>query len=134
MRIPVILPALTIMALATSCIKDQSDAGYRAAGITFRTDSGYTYLSDTVSVGDTLLIGAMVAEGSERLQTVFVQMRVNGSDWTDQDTVSFSQNPTAFNVQAIMGDVARTEDWSILAVERNGSNTTRRSLSFTVVE
>lgn len=134
MRIAILLLIAALLSMATSCIKDQDDVGYRAAGITFRTDSGYTYLSDTVAVGDTLLIGAMVAEGSERLETVFVEMRTDGGEWVGHDTVAFAQNPMAFNVQAIMGDVPRTEEWSILAVERNGSNTTRRSLTFTVVE
>jgi|GEM_PF-2738028 len=131
MRIAILTAAL--LTLATSCVKDDGD-GYRAAGITFRTDEGYTYRNDTVTVGDTLLIGAMVAEGSERLEVVFVEMRVNAGDWVRKDTVPFTQNPMAFDVQAIMGDVPCTEDWSILAVERNGNNTTRRSLTFTIVE
>lgn len=130
-----VIALLTAMiTLATSCSKDQDDIGYRPAAITFRTDSMYTHQSDTVAIGDTVLIGALVAEGSERLRTVIVEMRVNGGGWVGQDTIAFGQNPMAINVQAIMGDVARTEDWSIHAVERNGTNTTRRSLTFTVVE
>ncbi|MCO6482098.1 MAG: hypothetical protein J5I62_04835 [Flavobacteriales bacterium] len=129
---PFAVLSLLALLLATGCTKDD-DEGYRSAGITFRSDSGYTYLNDTVPVQDTLLIGAMVAEGSQRLQTVYVQMRVNGGSWVQKDSVPFTQNPMALDVQAIMGDVPRTEDWSILAVERNG-DATRRSLTFTVTE
>lgn len=129
---PFAVLSLLALLLTTGCTKDD-DEGYRPAGITFRTDSGYTYLNDTVPVQDTLLIGAMVAEGSQRLQTVYVQMRVNGGSWVHKDSVPFTQNPMALDVQAIMGDVPRTEDWSILAVERNG-DATRRSLTFTVTE
>lgn len=131
MRYFAALTTLAILLISSGCNKDD-DQGYRSAGISFRTDSGYTYLNDTVVVSDTLLIGAMVAEGSQRLQTVYVQMRVNGGEWVKQDSVPFTQNPMAIDVQAIMGDVPRTEDWSILAVERNGDST-RRSLVFTVV-
>ena len=60
-------------------------------------------------------------------------MRVNGGEWVQKDSVPFTQNPMALDVQAIMGDVPRSEDWSILAVERSG-DATRRSLTFTVTE
>lgn len=123
--------ALLLLAI-TSCTKeDQDDGGYRAAGITFRTDSGYTFQSDTVGLGDTLRIGAMVAKGSKDLDVVYVEMRVNGGNWAKQDTFPFTQNPMAVDFQAIMGNVPRTEDWSVLAVEHNG-DATRRSLTFTV--
>lgn len=122
----------SLLLIGTGCTKeDQDDGGYRAAGITFRTDSGYTYQNDTVGLGDTLRIGAMVAKGSESLDFVYVEMRVNGGNWIRQDTFPFTQNPMAVDFQAIMGDVPRTEDWSVLAVEHNG-DATRRSLTFTV--
>lgn len=123
---------MAILLAFVGCSKDD-DQGYRPAGITFRTDSGYTYMNDTVAVNDTLLIGAMVAEGSQRLQTVYVQMRVNGGAWVQKDSLPFTQNPMAFDVQAIMGSTPRTEEWSIMAVERSG-DATRRGLTFTVVE
>ncbi|MBS1569126.1 MAG: hypothetical protein JST45_06745 [Bacteroidetes bacterium] len=122
----------SLLLIGTGCTKeDQDDGGYRAAGITFRSDSGYTYQNDTVGLGDTLRIGAMVAKGSESLDFVYVEMRVNGGNWARQDTFPFTQNPMAVDFQAIMGDVPRTEDWSVLAVEHNG-DATRRSLTFTV--
>ncbi|MCB0773625.1 MAG: hypothetical protein KDB93_09640 [Flavobacteriales bacterium] len=125
------LSLLTLL-LASACTKEDDEA-YRPAGITFRTDSGYTFQNDAAQVQDTLLIGALVAEGSRSLQTVYVQMRVNGGEWVQKDSVPFTQNPMALDVQAIMGDVPRSEDWSILAVERSG-DATRRSLTFTVTE
>ncbi|MBP8824245.1 MAG: hypothetical protein KBH07_11425 [Flavobacteriales bacterium] len=111
--------------------EDQDDMGYQPAGITFRTDSGYTFQNDTVTVGDTLRIGAMVAEGSQSLDIVYVEMRVDGGNWSRTDTFPFTQNPMAVDFQAIMGAAPRIEDWSVLAVEQNG-DATRRSLTFTV--
>ena len=132
MRALLALAATGALLLAsTGCTKDQDDIGYQAAGITFRTDSGYTFQNDTVGLGDTLRIGAMVAKGSEDLDVVYVEMRVNGGNWAKQDTFPFTQNPMAVDFQAIMGNVQRTEDWSVLAVEHNG-DATRRSLTFTV--
>ncbi|HMN06243.1 MAG TPA: hypothetical protein PKD45_11000 [Flavobacteriales bacterium] len=132
MRYLAALATIAVLLASSGCNKDD-DQGYRPAGISFRSDSGYTYLNDTVVVSDTLLIGAMVAEGSQRLRTVFVQMRVNGGAWVQKDSVPFTQNPMAIDVQAIMGNTPRTEEWSIMAVERSG-NATRRGLTFTVVE
>ncbi|MBS1941540.1 MAG: hypothetical protein JST38_11770 [Bacteroidetes bacterium] len=133
MRTLSLFAGITSLLLAsTGCTKEnQDDQGYRPAGITFRTDSGYTFQNDTVGLGDTLRIGAMVAKGSEDLDVVYVEMRVNGGNWAKQDTFPFTQNPMAVDFQAIMGNVQRTEDWSVLAVEHNG-DATRRSLTFTV--
>lgn len=122
----------TLLSIHSGCTpEDQDDTGYQAAGITFRTDSGYTFQNDTVGLGDTLRIGAMVAEGSQDLDVVYVEMRVNGGTWAKQDTFPFTQNPMAVDFQAIMDTVPHTEDWSVLAVEENG-DATRRSLTFTV--
>ncbi len=121
-----------LLLVHTACTpEDQDDMGYQPAGITFRTDSGYTFQSDTVGLGDTLRIGAMVAKGSKDLDVVYVEMRVNGGNWAKQDTFPFTQNPMAVDFPAIMGNEPRTEDWSVLAVETNG-DATRRSLTFTV--
>ncbi len=133
MRTIIALTAVAGLLLVQSACtpEDQDDMGYQPAGITFRTDTGYTYQSDTVGLGDTLRIGAMVAEGSESLDYIYVEMRVNGGNWAQQDTFPFTQNPMAVDFQAIMGDIPRTEEWSVLAVEANG-DATRRSLTFTV--
>jgi hypothetical protein len=131
MRIAVLLFFLAPLLLATSCDKEPDDVAYRAAGITWLTDSGYTFANDTVDLSDTLRIGAVVAEGSERLRTVFVQVSYDGDPWVQHDSIPFTQNPMVLDVQAIMGDAPRSEEWSILARERNG-NSTRRSLTFTV--
>ena len=133
MRKLVVALSACFLFLAASCEKENNDQGYRAAGITYRTDSGYTYMDDTVGVGDTLLIGAMVAEGSERLDRLYVEYAINDGAYQRHDSVDFAQNPMALDFQAIMGGTPRTELWGVLAVERNG-NTTRHNLRFTVVE
>ena len=131
-RVLPLLPAVALFLGHSSCNKEE-DEGYRAAGITFRMDSGYTHQDDTVHVNDTLLIGPMISEGSEELQVVYVQLRTPGEDWLMQDSVAFDQNPMTFDVEAVMGVAPGTEEWSILARAVTG-NTTRRSLTFTVVE
>lgn len=132
-RLLFLLPIVVLLFVASSCNKEDDDGAYRAAGITFRMDSGYTHQNDTVLVKDTLLIGPMVSQGSQSLHTVYMERRINGGAWVRQDSVPFGQNPMTFNVQAIMSAQPCTEEWSVLAVESNG-NTTRRSLTFTVVE
>ena len=128
---PVLLALITVLA---SCEKEGDDEGYRAAGITFRSDTGYTHMDDTLGISDTVHIGALVAEGSERLRHVLVQYAIDGGQWVLHDSVPFAGNPMAVEVQAIMGSVPRTETWSILAVERNTGYTTRRNLTLTVTE
>ncbi len=132
-RLLLLLPIVVVVFVASACNKEDDDSAYRAAGITFRMDSGYTHQNDTVLVNDTLLLGPMVSQGSQSLHTVYMERRINGGAWVRQDSVPFGPNPMTFNVEAIMGDVPRTEEWSVLAVE-NAGNTTRRSLTFTVVE
>lgn len=132
-RMTVFTAMALVLLLGSSCRKEEDDGGYRAAGITFRMDSGYTYQNDTALVNDTLLIGPMVSEGSRSLYMVYVERSINGGPWQRQDSVPFSANPMTFNVQAIMSPAPCTETWSIVALE-NGGNTTRRSLTFTVVE
>jgi hypothetical protein len=133
MRAKLLTASLLLLVLTAGCEKQDDDLGLRPAGITFRTDSGYTYLGDTVHAGDTLLIGALVAEGSEDLQYLRVEMRSNGGSWNLRDSVPFTQNPMAVDVQAIMGAGAHTEEWGFTALEPDGDGTFR-SLTFTVTE
>lgn len=123
---------LILLALA-GCEKDEDGPDVRPASITFRSDSGYTYLSDTVPAGDTLRLGAMVAEGSEDLQYVRVAVRHNGGNWITRDSVPFTQNPMAIDVQAVMDTGPHTEEWGFNALEPDGDGTLR-SLTFTVTE
>ncbi|MDX9750344.1 MAG: hypothetical protein RBT71_04610 [Flavobacteriales bacterium] len=132
-RALLLLPIVVALFAASSCTKEDDDAAYRPAAITFRMDSGYTHQSDTVPVNDTLLIGPLVSEGSRSLHTVFIERSIDGGPWERQDSVPFGPDPMTFNVQAIMSAQPCTEQWSVLAVEHEG-NTTRRSLTFTVVE
>lgn len=129
---PVSLSLLALL-LCAACTKEQDDAGYQPAGITFRSDSGLTYMSDTVGFEDTLHFGAMVAKGSESIDRVYTVLRVNGGTWARQDTFPFTQNPMAVDFQVVTGNTPRTEDWGVEAVEHNG-DITRRSLAITVVQ
>ncbi|HEY0977977.1 MAG TPA: hypothetical protein VGE21_10960 [Flavobacteriales bacterium] len=128
---PACFLALTL--LLASCEKDDDNEGYRAAGITFRSDTGYTHTDDTVGLGDTLRIEALVAEGSERLSRLYVERAILGGATVLTDSMDFGANPTVFPIRAIVDDAPGTEIWSVRAVERDG-NTTRRSLRFTVTE
>jgi hypothetical protein len=124
---------LAILLLSTACIKEDDAPNLHPASITFRSDSGYTYLNDTVPAGDSLRLGVMVAEGSEDLEYVRVAVRTDGGAWTLRDSVPFTQNPMAVDVQAVMDAGAHTEEWGFTALEPDGDGTFR-SLTFTVTE
>ena len=63
--------SVIIISASTACTKEQTD-GDHAADISFRTDSGYTFLNDTVPISDTLHIGVSVSKGSDNLRSFFV--------------------------------------------------------------
>lgn len=117
---------------ATSCTKDQDqeNTGYRAASITFRQDSGYTYLNDTFPAGDTLRIGVTVDQGSEHLYTFRLDRKYDNGPVMHIDTVAIPAVPFIYDTMLVLRNQPGTEQWSFIAVEGNG-DLTKRSLTFT---
>lgn len=115
---------LLLIAAGTGCKKEQPD-GYHAADITYRSDSGYTYHSDTVSVSDTLRIGVIITAGSYALRSFFVDVAYDGGAKIRQDSLPVGSNPFTFDKQVITRDQPGTETWWFTVKEYNGDFTTR---------
>ncbi len=118
--------------LSTGCTKDQdqADTGYRAAAITFRQDSGYTYLNDTFPAGDTVRIGVTVDQGTEHLVTFRVDRKYDNGPVVHMDTVPIPAVPFHHDAIYVLRNQPGVEQWSFIAVESNG-DLTKRSLTFT---
>ena len=114
-----------VLLMGTSCTKDQDDQGYRAASITFRSDSGYTYLDDTLLVGDTIHIGVTVEEGSKRLYTCLVNRTYDSGQPQRMDSLHIPGAPFHYDTTIVLRGQPGLERWSFIAVEGNGDRTQR---------
>ncbi len=114
----------------TGCTKDQPD-GDHAADITFRTDSGYTWLNDTVPLSDTLHIGISVSKGSDNLRSFFVDVAYDSGPRIRQDSAPVDSDPFTFEKTVITRDQAGTEKWWFSVDEYDG-DITQRPLTLTV--
>ena len=121
---PVIGIVLLII-LSGGCTKDQDDEGYRAASITFRSDSGYTYLNDTLLVGDTIHIGVTVEEGSKRLYTYLVNRTYDTGQPQRMDSLRIPDMPFYYDTTIVLRDQPGVERWTFIALEGNGDRTMR---------
>ena len=122
--VPVIVLVVLII-LSGGCTKDQDDQGYRSASITFRSDSGYTYLNDTLPVGDTIHIGVTVEEGSERLYTYLVNRAYDAAQTLRMDSLRISSMPFYHETTIVLRNQPGVERWTFIAVEGNGDRTLR---------
>lgn len=122
--------ALMGLLLLGACLKDQDDAGYRAADIEFKSDSGYTYLNDTLPAGDSIRVGVTVTEGSERLYTFLVDRKYDNGPVQHIDTLPMHVKPFHLDTVLLLRDVPGVERWTFIAVEGNGDRT-QRHLSIT---
>lgn len=123
--------AAAFLFVSAGCTKEDQPDGDQAAGITFRTDSGYTWRNDTVSLSDTLRIGVTVTKGSNNLRSFFVDVSYNGGPRIRQDSAHVDGNPFSFEKTVITRDQAGTETWRFSVDEYNGNNTLR-ALTLTV--
>jgi len=124
-------PALLLLTLL-SCEKDDGDVGSSGVDITFRTDSGYTYMSDTVAQADTLRIGTVISEGSDPLQRFYLSISLDSASAAGLDTVEVSVNPFTYELMHLTRAQPGTEQVIFTVEEPDGDRTTRR-LTFTVL-
>lgn len=121
---PVIVIVVLII-LSGGCTKDQDDQGYRAASFTFRSDSGYTYLDDTLPVGDTIHIGVTVEQGSERLYTYLVNRTYDAEQPQRMDSLRIPGVPFYYDTTIVLRGQPGIERWTFIAMEGNGDRTQR---------
>lgn len=124
------LVAVVLICASTACTKDQPD-GDHAADITFRTDSGYTFLNDTVLISDTLHIGITVSKGSDDLRSFFVDVAYDNGPRIRQDSLHVNSDPFTFEKTVITRDQAGTEKWWF-SVDENDGDITQQALTLTV--
>lgn len=103
--------------------------GTSAADITFRTDSGYTYTSDTVSLSDTLRVVMIAAEGTDELTSFVLTVTYDNAQPVGTDTVPINTNPFLFEKYVITRATPGTEKWTFAVLEGDGDRT-QRSLTF----
>lgn len=124
-------PVLLLLTLL-SCEKDDGDVGSSGVDITFRTDSGYTYMSDSVAQTDTLRIAAVITEGSDDLQWFYLSLKLDAGTETGLDTVAVDANPFTYETTHVTRSQSGTEELIFIVQEPDG-DITRRRLTFTVL-
>lgn len=115
-----------LLLCTTSCKKDDGTMASSGVSITFRTDSGYTSISDTVPQHDTLRIGATITEGSDPLQHFYLSVAYDDSMAIALDTVSVNVNPFVYVTTHVTRGQAGTEQVIFTVEEPDGDRTTRR--------
>ena len=121
---------VVLMILSGGCVKEQDDQGYLAPSINFNSDSGYTYLDDTLPVLDTIHIGVTVEEGSKRLYTFLVNRTLDNGQPQRMDSLRIPGMPFYYDTVIVLRGDPGVERWSFIAVEGNGDRT-QRNLTLT---
>jgi hypothetical protein len=129
MKFKLFCAALVALPLFSACTKDEPVDGSSAADITFRADSGYTFVSDTVGLSDTLRIVMIAAKGTDALRAFQLTRTYDALAPVTTDSVAINDNPFLFEKQVITRAVAGTEKWNFIVIEPDGDRT-QRSLTF----
>ncbi|MCB0764256.1 MAG: hypothetical protein KDB84_06100 [Flavobacteriales bacterium] len=123
--------SLTLAAvLLLGCERD-NDGPTVNPTIDFLTAQGYTYLDDTVSTLDTLLVGVVIRKGDDGLRTFKVLSTYDGGAAETVDSLSIGSDVFEFDKTIITRADTGTEKWTFW-VEENDGDVIRRSLTFTV--
>lgn len=115
---------------ASSCNRDD-DGPVVNPTINFVTDSGYTYLNDTLPPSDTLKVGVVIRAGNEDLRTFMVRSTYDQQQPVITDSLPIGSDTFEFEKQIILRSVAGTEKWSFGVAENDG-DLIWRSLTFVV--
>ncbi len=121
---------IVLLFLSSGCKKDQDDQNYRAVSFTFKSDSGYTYLDDTLPVGDTIRIGVTVEEGSRRIYTFLVNRTYDAAQPQRMDSLRIPGSPFHYDTTIVLRGQPGVERWTFIAVEGNGDRS-QQYLTFT---
>ncbi|HRF82448.1 MAG TPA: hypothetical protein PL070_20475 [Flavobacteriales bacterium] len=129
------LQAMAFVSLATtlfsaSCDRDDTKPTVNPT-IEFVVAEGYTYLSDTVAMGDTLLVGVRINRGDDGLNTFKVISTYDGGNETVVDSLSIGSDTFAFDKSIRTRSQEGVERWTFWVRETDG-DVIRRSLTFVV--
>lgn len=116
---------------AASCQRENDDTPSVNPTIDFSTEPGYTYMSDTFPLSDTLHVGVRIRRGDDGLNTFKVLSKYDTGAETTEDSLSIGSDEFAFEKFIITRAVSGTEKWTFWVQETDG-DIIRRSLTFTV--
>jgi hypothetical protein len=125
-----VLCAVLLGLLLTACEKEDDKPSVNPT-IEFRTDSGYTYLSDTVGIQDTMIVGVVIRRGDDQMHHFKVTVAYDAGPTVDVDSIPMGSDNFEFDKVIITRDMAGSERWSFVVVENDG-DILRRSLTFAV--
>lgn len=129
---PILVPLiLSLLVVFASCQKDEGTPVASGVSIVFRTDSGHTFASDTVTQGDTLRIGAVITEGSDALYRFYLSVSYDSATAIGLDTVNVNANPFSYEAVHVTRMQPGSEQVIFTVEEPDGDRTTRR-LTFVV--
>ena len=124
---PLLLFAIAALLMASAaCEKDEGTEVASGVTIIFRTDSGYTYMNDTVPQGDTLRIGAVITEGADPLDRLYVSVSYDNAAAIGQDTVNVGTNPFTYEGIHVTRMQPGSEQVVFTVEEPDGDRTTRK--------
>lgn len=115
---------------ASSCNRD-NDGPVVNPMINFVTDSGYTYLNDTLPLSDTIRVGVIIQQGNQNLRIFLVRSFYDQQQPQLTDSLPMGTETFEFEKQIILRGVAGTERWSF-GVEENDGDRIWRQLTFVV--
>lgn len=128
-RFPIAVLALACLAL-TACERDNDGPSVNPK-ISFAEGPGYTYMSDTVGMQDTLLVGVTVRKGDDHVHTFKVLSSYDGAPDVVVDSLPIGIDLFEFDKMIVTRNVAGTEKWTFWVRESDG-DVMKRSLTFVV--
>jgi hypothetical protein len=128
--VPAWMAVLVAAVLLSACEQDNAKPSVNPT-IEFRTESGYTYLNDTIGMEDTLLVGVVIRKGDDGLNTFKVLRTYDTGEATTEDSLSIGSAEFEFDKVIISRAVVGTEKWTFWVQETDG-DVIRRSLTFIV--
>ena len=125
--------SMTVVATAIVLVACQKDDDKQSVNptIEFLTSEGYTYLNDTVGTQDTLVVGVVIARGTEGMHHFEVTSTYDNGPTVVVDSLPIGADNFEFDKTIITREVPGTEKWSFVVVENDG-DLIRRSLTFVV--
>jgi hypothetical protein len=129
-RTTIVLLAAALVLVA--CERDNDGPSVNPT-IEFRTESGYTWASDTVGTDDTLTVGVVIGKGSQALNHFKITRSYDNGEAVTTDSLPIGTDNFEFDKVIITRAEPGTELWRFNVVENDG-DVIRRSLTFTVVE
>jgi hypothetical protein len=125
------LLALFALLVLVSCEKEEEGPKV-SPSISFRTDSGYTWTTDTVGLQDTVRVGVTVRKGTDDLEAFLVRVAYDGDETYETiDLIETSAADFAYEKQVVTRNEAGTENW-VFGVQEADGDTYLRSVLLVV--